>query len=309
MSNATVTKSLAKVLVAAAWADGVITNEEINSLKDVLFHLPGMTAQDWAEIDIYVESPVDAAERQRLVENLQAQLSSSADKAAAIQALDHMVQAGGDVGASEQAVVDEIKAAIQNGSHGPTAHWSRFTKSSVQRQSQAVQNAPNRELYLDDFVKNKIFYLASQRLQGAGSMPQIPEDELRKLSLAGGLMARIAYVDRQVTDAEYQEIVRVLQQTWGISPAAAAVVAEVAVSEIGKDLDFYRLSRQFFESTTEDERVRFLDVLFAITISDGHASDEEIEEIRTIANGLLLSHEQFIAAKLKVPRDLRMTDL
>ena len=154
MSNATVTKSLAKVLVAAAWADGVITNEEINSLKDLLFHLPGMTAQDWAEIDIYVESPVDAAERQRLVENLQAQLSSSADKAAAIQALDQMVQAGGDIGASEQAVVDEIKAAIQNGSHASTGRWSRFTKSSVQRQSQAVQNAPNRELYLDDFVKN-----------------------------------------------------------------------------------------------------------------------------------------------------------
>ena len=306
MSNASVTKSLAKVLVAAAWADGVITNEEINSLKDLLFHLPGMTARDWDEINIYVESPVGAAERQRLVENLQAQLSSSADKAAAIQALDQMVHAGGEIGASEQAVVDEIKAAIQNGSYTSTGRWSRFTKSSVQRQSQAVQSAPNRELYLDDFAKNKIFFLVSQRLQGADAVAQIPEQELRKLSLAGGLMARIAYVDRQVTDAEYQEIVEALQQTWGVSPAAAAVVAEVAVSEIGKDLDYYRLSRQFFESTTEDERVRFLDVLFAVTVSDGHATDEEIEEIRAISNGLLLSHDQFIAAKLKVPRDLRM---
>ena len=58
MSNSNVMLSLAKVMVAAAWADGVITNEEINSLKDLLFHLKGITAQDWAEIDIYVETPV-----------------------------------------------------------------------------------------------------------------------------------------------------------------------------------------------------------------------------------------------------------
>ena len=87
--------------------------------------------------------------------------------------------------------------------------------------------------------------------------------------------------------------------------AAAGVVAQVAVSEIGKDLDYYRLTRQFFEYTSEDERLRFLDALFAVTIGDGHASEEEIEEIRTISHGLLLSHDQFIAAKLKVPRDQR----
>ena len=306
MSNATVTKSLAKVLVAAAWADGAITNEEINSLKDVLFHLPGMTAQDWNEIDIYVESPVDEAERQRLVADLQAKCASPADRTEALQALDQMVRADGDITASEQAVVDEIKAAIQTGQPAPTSRWSRFTRGSVQRQAQAVQNAPNRELDLDDFVKNRIFYNVSHRLAVADAAAQIPENDLRKFSLAGGLLARVAYVDRQVTDAEYQAMAQSLQQAWGISPAAAGVVTEVAVSAIGKDLDYYRLSRQFFECTSEDERVRFLDSLFAITTSDGHTTDEEIEEIRTIANGLLLSHQQFIAAKLKIPRDLRM---
>ncbi len=99
-------------MVAAAWADGVITNEEINSLKDLLFHLKGITAQDWAEIDIYVESPVEEAERQRLVEELEARLSSPEEKNQAIQALDQMVQSGGAVGEQELAVVNEIKAEI-----------------------------------------------------------------------------------------------------------------------------------------------------------------------------------------------------
>lgn len=305
MSNATTIKSLAKVLVAAAWADGAITNEEINSLKDLLFHLPGMTAKDWDEINIYVESPVDEAERQRLIADLQAKCSSPAEQAEALQALDQMVQADGSVSEAEQAVVDEIRAALQTGQPASPQRWHLFTRKRVEQRTQTVQNAPNREIHMDDFVKNKIYYHVSQRLPQVDAAVQISESDLRKLSLAGGLLARVAYVDRQVSDGEYQTIVTVLQTAWGLSLAAAGVVAQIAVSEIGKDLDYYRLSRQFFESTSEDERVRFLDALFAVTTGDGHTSEEEIEEVRAIAMGLLLSHEQFIAAKLKVPRDLR----
>lgn len=306
MPGTNVIMNLAKVMVAAAWADGVITNEEINNLKDLLFHLPGMTAADWTEIDIYIETPVDEAERQRLVQNLQASLSSRADQELAIQALDGMLAAGGGVGPAEQKVVDEIKAAIRDANVGLTGRWSHFIHGSMQRHSQSVSNLPNRELYLDDFVKNKIYYDVSRRLERENAAEQIPEDKLRKLSLAGGLMARVAYVDHQVTDEEYHQVLQALQENWGISQAEAALVTEVAVSDISKGLDYFRLTRQFFESTTEEERVRFLDVLFAITTSDEQASYEEIEEIRKISNGLLLTHKQFIDAKQNVPRDKRV---
>jgi len=112
MSETNVMLSLAKVLVAAAWADGIITNEEINYLKDLLFHLKGITAQDWAQIEIYIDSPVGEAERQRLVAELEANLTSQAAKDQAIQALDHLTQMGGTMGASEQAALEEIKASI-----------------------------------------------------------------------------------------------------------------------------------------------------------------------------------------------------
>jgi uncharacterized tellurite resistance protein B-like protein len=306
MSNSNVMLSLAKVMVAAAWADGVITNEEINSLKDLLFHLKGITAQDWAEIDIYVESPVEEAERQRLVEELEARLSSPADKAQAIQALDQMVQSGGTVGESELAVVNEIKAEIQNARAGSMGRWKLFTRGRVQNRSQAVKDAPNREQYLDDFVKNKIYYDVSRRLAEENIPSQISEDDLRKLSLAGGLMARVAYVDRQVTEAENQVILQALQKYWGSSQVDATVVVQMAASEVSKGLDYYRLTRQFFETTTEDERVAFLDALFAVAAGDGLASYDEIEEIRTIAYGLLLSHQQFIDAKLRLPAGQRV---
>jgi uncharacterized tellurite resistance protein B-like protein len=80
----------------------------------------------------------------------------------------------------------------------------------------------------------------------------------------------------------------------------------MAASEVSKGLDYYRLTRQFFETTTEDERVAFLDALFAVAAGDGLASYDEIEEIRTIAYGLLLSHQQFIDAKLRLPAGQRV---
>ena len=305
MSNSPVIMALAKVMVAAAWADGDISLDEVNSLKDLLFHLPDMTAGDWAQIDIYIDSPVDEAERLRLVEDLRRSLSSPAERDHAQQALQHIVQADGGVSPAEQAVVDEIQAALQQAQVGGLSSLGGFLRGKTKKRSEAVAGAPNRELYLDDFVKNKIYYDVARRLAAESAGAEISPDMLRKLSLAGGLMERVAFVDRQVTDAERNMILDALQNRWGLSSLEASVVAEAALSEIGKGMDYFRLTRQFFECTTEDERLRFLDVLFGITAADGGATFEEIEEIRSISNVLKLTHQQFIDAKLKIPRELR----
>jgi uncharacterized tellurite resistance protein B-like protein len=79
----------------------------------------------------------------------------------------------------------------------------------------------------------------------------------------------------------------------------------VAVSETATLLDRTRLVRQFADVTDEAERIRFLDVLFAIAAADGMASYREIEVIRYAATALKLPHDVFIQAKLKIPRDRR----
>ena len=297
--------ALAKVMIATAWTDGSVTNEEMNSLKDLLFQLPEMTASDWAELDIYIESPVGEAERARLVADLQASLKSSQDKELAITMIDELVSADGEISAEEQETVEQIKSAIRDANVGMLGSMGNFLGSSVNRRSKAVTNAPNRELYMDDYVKNKVFYNISRRLELEETAIDIPEKELRRLSLAGGLMARVAYVDHEVQEDEFDSMVSAIQNNWELGDVEAALVAESAVSTITKGLDYYRLSRRFFDSTTEDERVHFMDALFAVADADGRVSYEEIEEIRTIATVLKLTHKQFIDAKLKIPRERR----
>ena len=305
MPKTNVIMALAKVLIAAAWADGSIDNDEINSLKDLLFQLPEMTASDWAELDIYIETPVGEAERDRLAADLQESLASSEEKSMALTMIDELVSADGEVSDEELAAAEEIKSSIREANVGVFGGMGKFLGNSMNRRSQAIDNAPNRELYLDDYVKNKVFYDVSRRLELEDTDIDIPERELRRLSLAGGLMARVAYVDHEVQEGEFEAMVGAIQNNWSLSDIEAALVAESAVSAITKGLDYYRMSRRFFESTTEDERVHFMDALFAVADGDVGVSYEEIEEIRTIATVLKLHHKQFIDAKLKIPRDRR----
>ncbi len=84
--------TLAKVLVAAAWADGELSNDEINSMKrDLLTKIPNLSTQQWASVAIYMDSPVDEAERTRLVQQLRSQITTPLGKQLVFEALDDLV--------------------------------------------------------------------------------------------------------------------------------------------------------------------------------------------------------------------------
>ncbi len=307
MSEKDTIMALAKVIIAAAWADGEITLEETNSLKDLLFWVPHagykhgteITGRDWSVLEMYLETPVEDDERARLVAELQDALRTSKDRELAISALDELVRADGVITDEEKAVLEQIKGAIEAGDVGIFTPLARLIRGPVQRRSSALANAPNREEYLEDFIKNKVYYSVQQRLDLEDGALNVSDKELRKLSLAGGLMARVAHVDQEVTEEEFDRIVQALETGWDIAPEEAALVAEVAISEVSADLDYFRLTREFFTNTTEKERVRFLDVLFAVAEADGEISHYENEEIRRVALSVNLTHEQFIDAKKK----------
>jgi uncharacterized tellurite resistance protein B-like protein len=305
MSDANFILTLGKVIIAAAWADGEVAHEEGNCLKDLLFRLPGLTGREWAMLDMYIESPVGTAERDRLVNQLQSELRSAEDRSLALKSLDDMMLADGIVSEEEKIILEEIKSQIETVNVNIFGQLGRIVKGSIQRRESALSDAPNREEHFEDFIKNKVYYGIQRRLELDKESWDIPEDQLRKLSLAGGLMARVAHVDLVVTKDEFKAIADSLEKEWSISSDEAAFVTEVAVSEIGPDMDYYRLTREFFTSTTGEERNQFLNVLFSVANADGFVSAKEIEEIRAIANSLRLTHKQFIDAKLLIPKDQR----
>lgn len=294
--------TLAKVLIAAAWSDGELTLEEINSMKDLLYQVPQLSARQWASLSMYMESPVDDAERARLVEELRNAIRSEEDKELALTTLDAMMSADGRTTDQEELAVADIKAAVEA---VDVSFLTNLVKGLAGRRSQVLAGAPNREEYLEDFIRNKVYYGVRRRLDLGEAEIDLSEQRLRTLSLAGGIMAQIAHINPQITDQEVGSMVRALETYWHLSTEQAAFVAGVAISETASLLDRYRLTREFADACTYEERAEFLEVLFAVAAADGMASYDEIEEIRQIAQVLKLSHEEFIEAKLRLPSDQR----
>ncbi|MDX1521927.1 MAG: hypothetical protein R3264_09895, partial [Anaerolineae bacterium] len=200
--------TLGKVIIAAAWADGKISMEEVNCLKDILFRMPHvnsdqemqLTAREWARLEIYIESPVEESERARLVEELRSQLRTPRDRDLVYTTLDELIKADGVVTEDELAVEQEIRQALDDVNLSLIGQLGRLFKGPIERRSEAVAHAPNREHYFEEYIRNKVYYKVQQRLHLANdAFSSISDEALRKLSLAGGLMARVANIDHIVT--------------------------------------------------------------------------------------------------------------
>ncbi len=302
-NNRTNLLTLSKVLVAAAWADGEITVDEQNCLKDIIFHLTDMgtplSGQEWSLLEMYMDSPIETAERARLVAELQDAISNSEEKRFVTNALQQMALADGVSDEEEQRIVGEMEQAINQSETGLMDGLNRLLGGALQRRSAAVNAAPNRDDYFDDFIKNKVYYEVQRQMQAAGKSFDLSDDELRKLGLAGGLMARIAKVDHTVTADELRTMADMLEEHWQLAPEAAEFVANVAVSSLDVNYDYYRMTREFSTSTTNEERRGFLVALFLIAGADADVSFDETEEIRLVSRGINVTHQDFIDAKLQ----------
>ena len=118
-------------------------------------------------------------------------------------------------------------------------------------------------------------------------------------------MAHVAWVDSEVCHREREAMSLGLQQIWNLPKNEADLITEMSHTRIMHGLDLVRLTTGFCDYTTIDERRTFLRCLFAIANSADQTSHAEIEEIRRIAKALELPHQEFINAKLMIPREER----
>ena len=154
MPNKSFVMDLAKLLIAAAWADGSMTNSETNSLKDLLFTIPDISADEWSKLDVYMDSPSTTEEQQQLLLRVVENVSSTEDKTLVVSTLTALFEADGEVSADERAFLADVTNALEGASTGLLSRLSKIMRSATTRRG-ANQPAPTeREAATDDFVKN-----------------------------------------------------------------------------------------------------------------------------------------------------------
>jgi len=296
---------LGKLLIAAAWADGTLSTTEINGLKELLFQLPDISGEEWMELELYMASPVGEAERQRLLDRVLGRMGSAGDKALALEALEKLMPPESLEDDRQTEVVQQLRDDLEQGSVGFLDHLRRPFRRILNLRGQHYAEEGDRESRLEDFIKNTIYFQVTMELRDRGITFDLPDSDIRKLCLAAGLMARVAEVDHVVSPEETSVMSGVLQRHWTLTEEQALLVAEISHHRVFRGLDSVRLVKRFNDFTTRTERKDFLDCLFAVANAADHTSFDEIEEIREIAKGLELSHQDFIDAKLKVSREDR----
>jgi uncharacterized tellurite resistance protein B-like protein len=297
--------ALAKLVIAAAWADGELTNEEINSLKDLLFNLENVTGKEWAQLEIYMDSIVSPEEREKLLGVVLKQIKSEEDKKLVVETLEKLFQADGVITEEEKAVLEEVEKSVSDVSTGLLARLSKMIKGSMGRRSEKYESAAQRDAQVDDYIENTIYYQLKSESEKKGIRIELPGQKVRQLCLAGGLLARIAAVDSDISEQEKQVIKDVLSGGWGLSEQEAEIVAKISCDRTLQGLDYFRLARGFFECTSIGERRDFVKCLFKIANASNKTSYDETEEIRRISKSLKLTHKDFIEAKLTIPDEDR----
>jgi len=298
---------LAKVIIAAGWADGQLTEDEINNLKGLLLRLRQTSSgrgvelpgREWARLEMYIEEPVGVAERGRLVADLEDSLHTAEQKRLVVEALYELVRVDGEVSPEELAVLEEVEAAVEDSHLGIFGSLRRLVGGGPSSSSRTA-GAPNREQYFDDYLRNKVYYSLARRQRQGELELDLSEEEQRKLGLAGGLMSKVAHIDGEVSDAEFENMVQAIRRHWKLSEESAGFVAESALAAISNTYDPVRMMSELAGIASKEERRAFLTALFALAAADGHISIPEHEEIRFITRGIGLHHEDFIAAKLQV---------
>ncbi len=296
---------LGKLMIGIAWIDGQLQPEEVNALKELLFLLPDISGEDWMQLELYMTHAVTDAERQDLLDRVLSGIRSSQDKHLVLQTLEKLDASDGPDGASESAFLEQIRHDIEGRRTGLLVHLSAPIRHALKRKSRHYQGTFPREDRIEDFIKNTIYFQVTSELQHQGRTFSIPETEARKICLAAGLMAHVAWADNEVCHREREAMSLGLQQLWNVPKDEAQLITDMSHFRIMHGLDLVRLTRGFCHSTTIEERKAFLRCLFAIANAAADTSHAEIETIRHIAKSFELPHQEFIKAKLTIPRQDR----
>jgi len=181
MSGREFIMNLAKLLIAAAWADGQLQNEEINALKDLLFSLEDVTGDEWAHLEIYMDSPVSMEERINLLRSVLEQIKSEEDKELVVATLEKLVQADGVVTEEEKAVLEEVKNGVWDMNIGLLARVSNMIKTAVTGRGRTYKAAVQRESQIDDYIENNVYYHLKAKSEKKAIMFELPGQQVKKL--------------------------------------------------------------------------------------------------------------------------------
>jgi uncharacterized tellurite resistance protein B-like protein len=132
-------------------------------------------------------------------------------------------------------------------------------------------------------------------------LESMPHERARLLASMAYVLARAAYADLDISDAETTQIERILVGDAGLDAAQAVLVTEMAKIQArtyGQTED-YLVTREFREASTPEQRLAVLRACFAVEAADDVITGAESATLNEIANELDVDREALAALRLE----------
>ena len=117
---------------------------------------------------------------------------------------------------------------------------------------------------------------------------------------ACALLVEMARIDEKFTEAEMDTILSIVQERYGLSREHADDLVAEADKELEKSVDLWQFARLINKNYSTDEKIEIIEILWRMVFVDGKMDRYEHYLMNKLKNLLRLSHDQLIAAKLKV---------
>jgi uncharacterized tellurite resistance protein B-like protein len=146
-----------------------------------------------------------------------------------------------------------------------------------------------------DIVKR---FFGKTETEAARNVDQATEHDVRVAACA--LFVEMARIDEKFTEAEMETILSIVQDRYGLSREHADALVAEADKELDKSVDLWQFARLINENYSTDEKIEIIEILWRMVFVDGKMDRYEHYLMNKLKNLLRLSHDQLIAAKLKV---------
>ena len=117
------------------------------------------------------------------------------------------------------------------------------------------------------------------------------------------LLVEMMRMDDELHDNEHAVLVELLKKQFKLSLEETHELIRMANKELSKSTDYYQFTSMINQNFEYAERVQIIEQLWRMAYADRILNKNEEYLVRKVAELIYVSHEDFIAAKLKVKKE------
>jgi uncharacterized tellurite resistance protein B-like protein len=289
-----------KVLSIIAWADGELSNSELNIIKS-FYRKFKLDTHQIKELRPYLAAPIPQKEQDDIFRQLVAELKSPKERKAIIKDLEAMANADNKIKDEERELLDKFAKLVAE---------TKFTKRSFGKirnlfKHTILKPAREKDHRLNNYFKDTVLRKVELKAKGGKNKINIDDDQLYFICLFGTLLASVAHVDDNFDAKEKKALKTRLDDRFSLNKNELSILFEIIEEQAGQGIDRHDVVTEFNRMVSYNDRLNTVDCFFAIAAADGDISHDEMEEIRDITKTMRIPHKAFIASKLKFLNKLR----